>query len=539
MIRKPACALVVGFLGLNSACSSVGPATQAPSPVGSDSSEPMALYDSSLGPHERLITTRSPEAQAYFKQGAQLLHAFTPPDAVRSFREAQRHDPACAMCYFGEAWALGPYLNGPMRADNAPEAYAAIQKAKELSGDGTPVERAMIEAMAKRYEPEHDPDRRRMLDEAWADAIGAVYETYPNDNDVGTLYGEALMLLEPRRGTWDIEKPEVRRIHAVLESVLARDIEHPGACHLYVHATEPTTEPGKAEACANYLGNSIPGASHIQHMPSHTFNRIGRWDDAVRANTMAWHSDLRAEFGEGFAIYPSHNVHMLLFAGSNGGQGGVSTQAARDYAKVAIGGQFYISLVLVRFGRFDEVLDVDDPPGQPIQRGLWDFGRGYAHLKLGAPDSARVYLDRVRATETAANADSINFRGHTARQLLGVVGGILEGEMAFMEGRLDEAISVFEAAATVEDGLRYDEPEPLNFSARDWLGAALLEADRAVEAEAVYRTALEDHPLNGWSLFGLEQALLAQGRTVEARQTRKLLEQSWERADVWIRSSRF
>ena len=265
------------------ACSSVSAPAQSPAPTGgTDQAETMKIYSSALGPHERLVTTRSPEAQAYFTQGEQLLYAFTPSDALRSFREAQKRDPNCAMCYFGEAWALGPYLNGPMRSDNAPEAHAAIQRARELSGDATPVEKALIEALAVRYEPEHDPDRRRELDQKWSDAVGAVYDEYPTDNLVGTLYGESLMLLEPRRGLWDIEKPEVRRIHAVLESVLERNIKHPGACHLYIHATEPTSQPGKAEACADHLGAAIPGASHIQHMPSHTYNRIGRWDDAVK-----------------------------------------------------------------------------------------------------------------------------------------------------------------------------------------------------------------------------------------------------------------
>ena len=256
-------------------------------PAGFD--EPMPLAPAGLGPLSRPVTTTSPEAQAYFDQGLQLLYAFTPPDAARSFREAQKRDADCAMCYFGEAWAWGPYLNGAMREADAPRAYAAIQKALELAPQhASPVEQAMIEAMAVRYEPAHDADRRRALDEAYAEAIGEVYRRYPNDLDVGTLYGEALMLLEPRRGTWDIAKPEVQHIHQVLEEVLALDITHPGACHLYVHATEPTVEPGKAEACADFLGNSIPGASHINHMPSHTYNRIGRWGDAVRANVVSY-----------------------------------------------------------------------------------------------------------------------------------------------------------------------------------------------------------------------------------------------------------
>jgi tetratricopeptide (TPR) repeat protein len=507
-------------------------------PAGFD--EPMPLAPAGLGPLSRPVTTTSPEAQAYFDQGLQLLYAFTPPDAARSFREAQKRDADCAMCYFGEAWAWGPYLNGAMREADAPRAYAAIQKALELAPQhASPVEQAMIEAMAVRYEPAHDADRRRALDEAYAEAIGEVYRRYPNDLDVGTLYGEALMLLEPRRGTWDIAKPEVQHIHQVLEEVLALDITHPGACHLYVHATEPTVEPGKAEACADFLGNSIPGASHINHMPSHTYNRIGRWCDAVRANIQAWHSDLKSEIGEGFAIYPSHNLHMLLFAASMDGQGGVATQAGKDYGKLMDDGQFYHALTLLRFGRFDEIIAMqDNAPNAPLLRGIWDFAVGYAHLRTGDVAAARTHLAAVRSAADGAAADT-NFRGHPADQLLGTVGGILEGEILREEGDLAGAISAQETAVSWEDQLRYDEPEPLNFTARHWLGATLLEAGRATEAEAVYRASLVDHPNNGWSLLGLEQALRAQARDVEADEVHAQFEGAWARADHWIQTSRY
>jgi tetratricopeptide (TPR) repeat protein len=507
-------------------------------PAGFD--EPMPLAPAGLGPLSRPVTTTSPEAQAYFDQGLQLLYAFTPPDAARSFREAQKRDADCAMCYFGEAWAWGPYLNGAMREADAPRAYAAIQKALELAPQhASPVEQAMIEAMAVRYEPAHDADRRRALDEAYAEAIGEVYRRYPNDLDVGTLYGEALMLLEPRRGTWDIAKPEVQHIHQVLEEVLALDITHPGACHLYVHATEPTVEPGKAEACADFLGNSIPGASHINHMPSHTYNRIGRWGDAVRANIQAWHSDLKSEIGEGFAIYPSHNLHMLLFAASMDGQGGVATQAGKDYGKLMDDGQFYHALTLLRFGRFDEIIAMqDNAPNAPLLRGIWDFAVGYAHLRTGDVAAARTHLAAVRSAADGAAADT-NFRGHPADQLLGTVGGILEGEILREEGDLAGAISAQETAVSWEDQLRYDEPEPLNFTARHWLGATLLEAGRPADAEAVYRASLVDHPNNGWSLLGLEQALRAQARDAEADEVHAQFEGAWARADHWIQTSRY
>ena len=187
----------------------------------------------------------------------------------------------------------------------------------------------------------------------------------------------------------------MQAIHRVLENVLEVDLKHPGACHLYIHATESTTRPEKAEACAEHLGNAIPGASHINHMPSHTYNRIGRWGDAVRANLQAWHSDLKAEIDEGFAIYPSHNLHMLLFAASMDGQGAIAIQAGKDYAKIVDGGSFYEMLALVRFGRFDEAIELDKTPNRPVFRAMWDFGKGYAHLRKGRHDEAVKRLARV------------------------------------------------------------------------------------------------------------------------------------------------
>jgi tetratricopeptide (TPR) repeat protein len=501
--------------------------------------EPMPLYAVGLGRLTRPITTQSPQAQAYFDQGMQLLYSFAPEDAARSFRESEKLDSACAMCFFGEAWAWGPYLNGAMSGDAAPRAYAAIQQAMRLRENASAVERSLIEAMAVRYSPKHDPATRARLDSTYANAMARVYDRFPNDLDVGTLYAESLMLLEPRRGVWNHEKPSVHRVHEVLGAMLARDVNHPGACHLLIHATESTIVPDRAERCAQVLGNTIPGASHINHMPSHTFNRVGRWGDAVRANIQAWHSDLRSEYGEGFAIYPSHNLHMLLFSASYDGQGAVAIQAAKDYAKIERGsGSFYHVMTLVRFGRFDEALTLREPPQNAIQRGLWDFGRGYAHLRQGNADSARVYLTRVDSAATGIPT-SQSFRGHSAASLLGITGGILRAELLRHEGRVADAIPALERAVALEDSLRYDEPEPLVFSARHWLGAVLLEADRATDAERVYRAELANHPHNGWSLFGLAQALRARGKTAEASQVHEEFERAWARSDTLLRSSRF
>lgn len=515
------------------------PAGTATAGRGAGQPDTMPLYRAALGPFTRRTPAVQPVVQAYVDQGFQLMYAFAPREAARSFREAARRDSACAMCAWGEAWALGPYLNEAMDSADAPRAHAAARRARTLAArQATPAERALVAAMAQRYAPVHGRAERRRLDSAYANAMGAAYAAHGRDPDVATLYAEALMLLEPRRGTWDAARPSVRRIHQVLEGVLANDVEHPGACHLYIHATESTVQPGKAERCAERLGSAIPGASHINHMPSHTFNRVGRWGDAVRANLAAWHSDQRSGSGGGFAIYPSHNLHMLLFAASYDGQGAVAIQAARDYARIVPGGVAYHALTLMRFGRFDEVLELESPPADAIPRGFWDFARGYAHLRVGDPDNARAYLERVdRAARTTP--DSVNFRGHSAAALLGVAGGILRGELLRRTGRASEGLRHLEQAVAAEDRLRYDEPEPFNFSARDWLGAALLEAKRPQDAERVYRAALADHPRTGWSLLGLAHSLEAQGRAADAARVRKEFDAAWARSDTWIRSSRF
>jgi tetratricopeptide (TPR) repeat protein len=498
-----------------------------------EADKPIALFATGLGTFARPIATANAEAQAYFNQGFQMMYAFAKVDATRSFREAWKRDPTCAICYWGEAWSWGSYLNGPMTAAEAPHAYRAIQTALSLKAHASPKERDFIDAMAVRYVEHFDAAKRGDQDRAYAEAMRALSEKYPDDLDAATLYADALFLLEPRRGTRDVNSPSIQRLHRVLEGVLARDVRHPGACHLYVHATESTVAPGKAEPCAEFLGSSIPGASHINHMPSHTWNEVGRWGDSVRANIQAWHSDLKADVGEGFAIYPSHNLHMLLFAASMDGQGAVAIQAGRDYAKLT-NDAMYHALTLVRFGRFDEIAALTKRPANEVSAGLWDFAHGYAKLRLGEPDFARVYLERVKKTAATSKAA---FRGHPAERLLGVAAGILEGEILRAAGDLDGAIRALEIAVRHDDAIEYDEPEPLPFAARHWLGAALLEAKRHAEAERVYRDELADHPHNGWSLVGLRQALAAQGKPsadVDAD-----LDRSWARADTWIRTSRF
>jgi tetratricopeptide (TPR) repeat protein len=495
----------------------------------------ITLYKTALGTFTRQISSQNKEAQAFFNQGFQLTYAFGKPEAVRSFREAETRDPDCAICYWGEAWAWGSDLNWTMGPDEAPFAYAAIQKALALApARATPVERAFIQAMSVRYVERFDQTKQKDQDRAYAEAMKKVADAYPDDLDAAALYAEALLLLEPRAGARDLADPNVQRIVGVLERALTKDSRHPGVCHLYIHVTESTSEPGRAAACAEFLGRSIPGASHINHMPSHTWVQVGRWGDAVRASLDAWHSDLKSLVGEAVAIYPWHDLHMLVFAASMDGQGAIAVQAGRDYSRIAKN-PIYLLLALVRFGRFEDILeDMKTRTPGSLSGPAWDFAQGYAKLRAGDREAAKTHLAAVLE---AANTSTAQFGVNPAKKLFGILGGILEGEIALAGGAGPAALAAFERAVSIEESLVWDEPEPLPFSARHWLGAALLQAGRPADAERVYRADLENHPRNGWSLLGLAQALGAQGKP--AREAGEEFDRAWVRSDTWIRGSRF
>ena len=457
-------------------------------PLPADFNEPIRLYTAGLGKFSRPISAANPEAQAYFNQGFQLMYAFAKVEAGRSFREAQRRDPTCAICYWGEAWAWGPYVNGRMTPAHSERAYAAIQKAVGLAGrHATATEKALIQAMAVRYVERFDPARRLEQDRAYAEAMGRLAATHADDLDIATLYAEALFLILPRPGMFDLKEPTVSRLLRVLEGALKRDVHHVGACHLYIHTTELTTEPGRAVACAEFLGNAIPGASHINHMPAHVWTRVGRWGDAVSASLQAWQSNQKAAKGEGFATYPAHDLHMMAFAASMDGQSSVAIQAGRGFARLT-GDPMYHALTLVRFGRFDEIAGIGERPKQEIPAGVWDFAQGYAQLRRGDATAARASLDRLL---TAAATSKAVFKIHPAKALLGTLAAILEGEVHLAAKRTDAAITAFARAVALQDSLLVDDPEPLPLPARHWLGAALLEARRFADAQDAYRADLD------------------------------------------------
>ena len=493
----------------------------------------MRLYPEAMGDFHFPISSSNEVAQAYFDQGFQLMYAFAKTEAARSFYAAHEADPECAICYWGEAWAWGAYLNGAMTTAEAPRAWHALQQAVANLDSASEKEAAMIRALQTRYVEDYDPATRREQDQAYADAMADLAAQYPNDLDIQTLYADALFLLEERRGYRSLEDPNVIRLHNVLLGVLEQDIRHPGACHLLVHATESTPTPELAAPCAQYLGHSIPGASHINHMPSHTWNEMGLWHDAVRSNTIAWHSDQKAAFDQGFSTYPTHNLTMLYYAASMGGESASAVQASKDLAKFN-GNSAMWAMALVRFGRFDEVNELDMPPSGEVNQAMYDFSKGYAALKTGDRDTAeqtRTSLEELTETTTA------RFRFHDGADIIGTLAGILAGEIAWEDGNIEAAAAAFRRATEYYDNLNYDEPEPLPFSPRHWLGAAYMELGAYDSAEAEFRQDLREHPHNIWSLFGVQQAL----RAMDERDPviDQDLDEAMEYADIWLPSTKF
>lgn len=491
------------------------------------------LLPEALGSYRWPIATDNPQAQAYFDQGMQLRWAYNMPESIASMVKARELDPSCAMCFWGEAFSRGSFLNGGMSAEQAAAARVAIRQADALKDTVSAMERALIEATLVRYPADYEPTSRRPVDQAFADAMATVYATYPDDHNIASIYAVALFLLEDRRGYRDLADPDLQRLHGVLRRVLAQDIKHPGACHLYIHATESSQQPELALACADHLASAVPLASHIQHMPSHTWNEVGLWGRSVRANTAAKNADLLAAQGKGFSYGPTHNLHMLLFAASYDGQGAVATQAGKDYRKYAGDAQFEAT-TLIRFGRFDEVLALDQRPSNGASAAIYDFAKGYAMLKSGDLAGAETTLQALQAY-IATTEDKIRF--HPAKTVVGVLTFILAGEISVTQGDTEAALEAFGRAVSLEDALDYDEPEPLPFAARHWLGQTLLDAGQPSKAEVVFRDELKDHPHNGWSLHGLQQALAARG--MEDAAVNEDLQKSWARADVWLSGAKF
>ncbi len=507
-----------------------------------------------LGSHTFPVTTSSSQAQVYVDQGVKLAYGFNHAEAGRAFREAARRDPECAMAYWGQALVLGPNINAPMDPNDEPKARALAEQALARRAAAGPREQALIEALAERYTGKADD--RAAGDQAYAAAMRAVWQRFPGDDDVAALYAEAAMDLRP----WAYWLPDgtpregIPEVVALLESVIQRNPKHPLALHLYIHLMEPVA-PAKAERAADLLLPLVPGAGHMVHMPSHIYQRIGRYADAVQANELAALADedyitqCRVQGFYAMAYYP-HNVHFVWFAATMDGRGQLAVEAARKVASkiddatlaelpLTAGFRVVPYFALTRFGRWDEMAKEPAPPATSLfLTGAWHYARGLAQIAKSDLSAAEASLGEVRRIAGDARLDHTLFSTNTAARILAIAPEVLAGELAAARKDWDRAIGHLERAVRLEDGLDYTEPAEWHYPPRHALGAVLLEAGRAGEAATVYWEDLKRNPENGWALLGLAQALAADGKTEEAALARRRFEKAWARADVKPRESR-
>lgn len=519
---------------------------------------PVAPLLEGLGDHTHATSTESDEAQRFFDQGLRLTYAFNHKEALRAFNEAIRLDPEFAMAYWGQALVLGPNLNMAMQEASAPAIWSAVQEAQRLKANASQKEQDYIDALTKRYEPEWREDRAD-LDAAYAEAMGKLVEKYPDDLDAATLYAAALMNQTP----WNYWTPDGRprattnEIVSTLESIIERDWQHPGAHHYYIHAVEASGDPYRGNPSADRLTDLMPSAGHMVHMPSHIYVRVGRYKEASDANERAVLADedyIQQCTRQGIyplAYYP-HNIHFLAYAAmlegasekcltaSNKVADQVPPSMEEDYWGLY---QTFLAMPLytqVRFGQWDDILASDRPSENLVfLRVLDHFARGLAHVRQGDTRKGQKELDALHALEDNERLQEtpVGFAG--GPMVVEIADNVLAGELAAARGDYDDAIRHLDRATRLEDSLTYNEPPDWCIPTRHYLGKVLLDAGHADEAETVYWQDLKKHPKNGWALFGLVQALKAQGKDDAAAEVEEQFKTAWAGADVQLESSRF
>jgi tetratricopeptide (TPR) repeat protein len=523
-------------------------ATQTTAPA----AEAPKLYDGFEG-YARKVTTTSAEAQRWFDQGIQLLYGFNHDEAIRSFEQAAAIDPQCAMAWWGSAYARGIHINNPvMGEEQSRQAYEAARKALAAIERASPVEQALIRAVATRY-AWPAPEDRGALDEAYAAEMERAWHAFPSDPDVGALFAESLMNLQP----WDLwtaeaaPKGRALEVAAVLEKVLARTPQHPGANHFYIHAIEASPWPERGLDAAERLGTLVPGSGHLVHMPSHIYIRTGRYERAVTANQKAIAADLAyftdAPEPEFYAVYFLHNAHFLAYAAMMEGRFATALEAARmieksvppaflkEFAPVADGFMPTALHVLLRFGKWEEILKEPEPQAfQLVTRAERHFARAVAYANLGNTTEARHELAALRVVAAEIDAAEAEWKvgNNLAPAVMAVAQKMAEGEILYREGKKDAAFARLHEAVQLEEALSYDEPPGWMQPVRHALGALLMAEGSAAEAEEVYRADLERHPRNAWSLLGLKQALEGQQKSAEVEVIAAEVDAAWARADV-------
>jgi tetratricopeptide (TPR) repeat protein len=512
------------------------------------------LFDN-LGAHQLTITTQSELAQKYFNQGLILAYGFNHLEAIRSFKEAVRQDSTCAMAYFGIAYCLGPNINAAMKEEDVEAAYTSASKAVKFSKNTTDWEKDVIEALSKRYTSQTVNDRSG-LDKAYAASMKSVYEKYPDRADVGSWYAESLMDLYPWN-YWTTDgnpQPWTPEILEVIESVLKDFPDHPGANHMYIHATEASQHPEKALVSAAKLGKLAPGAGHLVHMPSHTYIRTGNYHEGSLVNEAAAIADstyiasCNVQGTYPLLLFP-HVYHFLAATSAMEGRGKRSIEAAfqvanhtdQELMKKADQGtlQHYFAIpfyVLVKFAQWDYILDMKQPEKEiPYQQAVWHYARGMAFTGKNQISNAENELKKLTlySKDTVFNAIKI-WETNSVSQLIQIAEKILKAEILEKKGKLNQSIPLLREAVAIEGQLAYQEPPDWFFSVRQTLGTKLFKDGKYKEAESEFLEDLKIYRENGWALNGLHEALIKQGKKAEATKVKARFEIAWKWADVQL-----
>ncbi|UKJ07734.1 tetratricopeptide repeat protein [Solitalea lacus] len=516
---------------------------------------PPILY-TGLGNYHFPTSTKDERAAKYFDQGLTLYYAFNHAEAGRSFKEAAKLDENMAMAYWGQALCMGPNINMPMDTSKSAEVFALTQKAFSLMDKCNEKEKALIDAITKRYNIYPNVDRS-FLDKAYAGAMKKITETYPTDNDIAALYAEALMDLHP----WDFwqkdgsPQPWTNEILTILENIFSRNPQHIGANHFYIHAVEASPNPSRALASANRLQTLVQGAGHLVHMPSHIYIQTGQYEEGTKANKFAISVDEKnLKDGMLSVAYPEHNIHFLystLTLERKSKEALTYAQKVKESIPEAFladpifagyAQNLYATPVyaLVRFGKWDEILKLKEPPKEfPFLRGLYHYAAGMANARLNRIEMAtehQAVLQSLVSEKTVK--ELIIFQTNTAAKLLTISAYVLEGEINASKKDYNKALPALKTAMELEEDLYYNEPADWPNPVKNNYGAVLLEAGRSREAEEVYLKALKKFPENSWALTGLFNSQIAQQKGTAAMETKKRLEKANASADFVLSSSR-
>jgi tetratricopeptide (TPR) repeat protein len=523
-----------------------------------DTTRQMAPLMTNLGKYGMKVSTANERAQLFFNQGLNLYYGFNHLEAYRSFKEVARLDPDCAMAYWGQALSLGPNINLPMDPADTETVYKALQKAIALKDKASPMEQMMIDALSKRYTAEALKDRKS-LDEAYANAMEEVAKQFPDHADVNTLYAEALMDLHPW-DFWKNGKPQVWTAKPVdvIDRIVAKNPNHPGANHLNIHILEASPEPEKAAASADKLLDLVPGSGHLVHMPSHIYIRLGRYLDGVESNERAVKTDeeyiaqCKVQGVYPLFYYP-HNYHFLLACAQMAGMSDKSASTAEALKESIpvemLNAPDFVTLQhwyampwynMVRFGKWNEILQIKEPVDSlKYVKSVWHYARGMAYIRTNKLNEAKSELMNLKKLVADPFMDNTIGGFNSFKNVLSIGQNILEGEIEAKQKNYDKAIQLVSNAMEIEDNLLYQEPPDWYHPSRQVLGAILLDAKKPALAEQRFREDLNQYRKNGWSLYGLYQSLQAQGKKNEAMEAKKEFDKAFAKSDINLKSVRY